>query len=338
MDTFAIHLAERLVGSECIMSSFSASTPVEKFRLYWRTPLLHNDTDARLSTSNDMSEHQWRLVFLDVSVEFHRSKIQTCIGLLLQCTANSECVYMKAPDLTISQLKEHCESVGIDLESTAPDVMARTMASALQGLRKGSTVTLSCQGKMIATDTDLLEYQEPVKMAVLLHYDELEERSPLVLTCASVSKFDSSTADMMLLNFAQQDKLLAESKSEVSDSTDGVNASASDATKAFQRWLNTPLVNDDETSSNEKPSEASSNGKENGSVVAAAKKQPANPYLKKPDSTKPSEVPKAKKQTQPVVPAMKRAPILQVPGWSAVSTARRTKKPKLFAKKQNPSE
>jgi hypothetical protein len=220
MDLFGVHLALRLVGKETLLKHLS-TVPGNSFRLYWRTPLWHDASSE--------------IMFLDTTVTFDRSKISTTFGVLLLRKSNSHISYIKTSPLTFSQLASHTHNVGIDLDSTAPDAMARTMGSAL--------ITTSL--KEDADKIQCFDGGEKITVSVPLHYTDLQETSPLVIESATISKLDSNTVDMLLSNFVQQDELISKAKKESNETSDTVfdTQVLSEVINALEIWWNAVATN-----------------------------------------------------------------------------------------------
>jgi hypothetical protein len=218
MNLFGVHLALRLVGKESLLKHLNA-VPGNSFRLYWRTPLLHD-------ASSEM-------MFLDATVTFDRSKISTMFGVLLKISSN-HIYFIKTSPLTFSQLAIHAQNVGIDLDSTAPHAMARTMGSALIICLQEDVDKIQC-----------VDGGEKITVSVPLHYTDLQETSPLVTESATVSKLDASTVDMLQSNFVQQDKLISKAKKESNETSDtAINTQvSSEVINAFEIWLNASASN-----------------------------------------------------------------------------------------------
>ena len=217
MDLFGVHLALRLVGKESLLKHLNA-VPVNSFPLYWRTPLL-----------DDASS---KVMFLDATVTFDPLEISTTFGVLLRQSNNHFC-YIKTSPLTFSQLANHTQNVGIDLDSTAPDAMARTMGSALIG---------SVQGNDNADKIQCFDGgNDKITVSVPLHYTDLQEKSPLVIESATISKLDASTSEMLQSNFVQQDELMSKVKTESNETIDtsiDTQVVSSEVLHAFEIWWN----------------------------------------------------------------------------------------------------
>lgn len=245
MDLFAVHFAARLVGREYMLKCFDeASSDISTTRssssrvyTYWRTPLLHDiHPDSFLSAAADSETTQesndWNMLFVDVTVEGNQSqrRINTTIGMLLQ--RDVECLYVTAKPLVYSQLASHCESVGIDIECTAPDAIAHTMGTALMSL-VGSTVKLERTNGL---------FDHSGKLPVLLYYKELQERGSLEIFIDTVQDYNQRGAAMLISNVANQDKMNSEA-SATNDEDLLVHDTqlASELTKSFETWWNTPV-------------------------------------------------------------------------------------------------
>jgi hypothetical protein len=299
LDLFGFHLALRFVGNEALLKNLNKVPSQSKsFSLYWRTPLL-------LNSSSEM-------MFLDATLTFDRSKISTKFGVLLRKSDNSIC-YIQASPLTFSQLSNHTQNVGIDIDLTAPDALARIMGSALMGVPNN------------AGNIKCFHGVENITVPVPLHYKDLAETSPFLIKSATISKLDFSTANMMLFNFEQQDKLASNTKPESNEASDTVvdTQVASQVTRAFKIWWNTSATSVENKSG---PQFVKEQEKSSGSI-------PRNTYTKQDATdTRGDQLVKAPAQgdatSKATADASKTKSVKrpQVAGYVRVTTAKRKKK------------
>ena len=242
LNLFTIHLGSRLVGRQGVLNHLAGAHAEPSFRLYWRTPLLADGVGAP-PPCESLEAPDWEVVFLDVTLQFDRSKhkASTAFGALLQRSVDNTVVYVKASPLTLTQLREHGTRIGIDLDETAPDAMARTMAKALEIMPRNANVTLRKPNGTTITHGD--DLNAPVRIPIQLHYEDLQETGPLTLDSESTAKLNSSTVDMLLSNFVQQDKLVSETRSDSVEAIDSVPGAqdALDVTNAFETWWSAML-------------------------------------------------------------------------------------------------
>ena len=253
MDLFAVHLAARLLGREHVLKYFNTDPPedpssfLETFQVYWRTPLL-TDTcsiSAPVSLSAAGTADEWILVFLDVTIEFDRTKreMTTKIGMMLQ--HGSEHAYVKAVPMSFSLLAAHCEGIGIDIECTAADAIGHTMGNALMGLAKRTTIKLQRpDGTNIATAQDLC-HVDSVAIPVFLYYEDLQETGSLVIKSGTICLLNSDVSLAWRSSLVREEvfskkAVEKETAAETTNLKVHDTQAATELTKSFESWLNSP--------------------------------------------------------------------------------------------------
>ena len=158
---FALHLAASLVGT----AARRFNDDDDRRPLYWRTPLLPGDSFADISmtqTSDGQLQLSFGIFRKKQDQHYYYSK-----GLLQEAT-----------------LRSHFENLGIDLETTAPSIVAKSMAKALRGI-KG----------------DLHDFVS--KFTLPLYYEDVDESGLLEIGMESDCALDEATVTMILCNLEQ---------------------------------------------------------------------------------------------------------------------------------------
>ena len=360
MDLFGIHLASRLVGRDTLLNLFQKSDSVQQHAPvdskptclgYWKTPLLTSTTTTTTTATTTISDDDWNVVFVDVTVEWHvsTSKVTSTIGMMLQRNNQKQVVYVTAEPLCFSQLKSHCDAIGIDIESTSPDAIAHSLGGAL--------MTLSSQTVNVRDDdtpTNVL-FANQTRLPLRLDYNDLQETGILEFKTLQVDSFHGKSFAMMLQNLQRLDTLEAANAN--SNVVEQVRMAAHDAqaaavlTKSFDTWLKawtqgseaSKAVSTVESMKNPAASSIDPGGKEN--VAATFKTDEATSRTDQstdttttttvaPVETK-SAVPESKKEEEEPKksqPAVKRPQA----GYVRVSNPKRKRRGKLtFAKQES---
>jgi hypothetical protein len=137
IDRFNFHLAEHLLGQKCLgefgipsSNHVNASEP-----LYWRSKIALENSKM-LPDEVTTTE---RFLFVDVTfdLKLHDDKslhLTAQFGCFLLNEPTSQ--YVKGGILTLAQLEEHAQGVGIDLHSAPPKAFSQMMAGALLNTAK----------------------------------------------------------------------------------------------------------------------------------------------------------------------------------------------------------
>jgi hypothetical protein len=238
MDLFGIHLAARLIGRDTLLKFFEDASVSSRKPIcvgYWKTPLLTGDI-ATTTTSDD-----WKTVFVDVTVELHVSKneVTSTIGMMLQRDDCHEQVYVTAEPLVFSQLKAHCEEIGIDIEYTSPHAIAHSLGGALMGL---SSQTVGFDDDKNTSRHDCAPFAKRTILPLRLEYKDLQETGTLALQTNQVDSFSSKSFAMMMQNLKRLDSLEATNSKDHEEEQDRMTAvqdpqSAAILTTSFETWL-----------------------------------------------------------------------------------------------------
>lgn len=194
-ELFAIHLAEHLNGSALLIQKLEDNPSSDIF--YWRTRLLVGLNHLEEVASADL----FTCVMLDVTIRLLRREstdqpfVTLEFGAILMQSNSLPQLYIKGEPFSITDLYQHVEVMGIDIDSTAPKAMAISMGNALCGI-----ITLT---RLQVT------FENSSKVATALFpiiYSDLEETGTLLIKAKTTSTLDTSTSFMLLQNFAQQDR------------------------------------------------------------------------------------------------------------------------------------
>ena len=217
LDIFSVHLAESLIGTTSLIQTFQNSLSPT---FYWRTQLLN-----RSDIPDERPRPPFQSVFLDVTISFLREEGKPCsqveFGTLLLSAEESNLLYyyVKSAPLTLSNLREHAEAIGIEMDATAPKAIATSMGGALLAL------TALFPSDVSVIDGAIMAARLPI------FYSDLEETGSLNIVTSTASKLEASTAFMMLHNFSQHDILRG---NEVKVEQGG------DVAIAFHKWWSLP--------------------------------------------------------------------------------------------------
>ena len=119
-------------------------------------------------------------MFVDVTVECHVSKQQqqvtSTIGMMLQRDYKEEQIYVTAEPLEFSQLKAHCDEIGIDIQSTSPHAIAHSLGGALMKL---SCQTVQTQNTEKTNRNNASLFANETILPLRLEYKDLQETGTL---------------------------------------------------------------------------------------------------------------------------------------------------------------
>jgi hypothetical protein len=196
-ELFAIYLAEHLNGSAPLIQKLEENPSSHIF--YWRTHLLVGLNHFEDEAPADL----FTCVMLDVTIRLLRrdSTDQPLItlefGTILMRSSSLPFLYIKGVPISITDLRQHAEAIGIHVDSTAPKAMAISMGNALLGMTTltQSQVTFENSSKVTAASLPII-------------YSDLEETGTLLIKAETTSTLDASTCFMLLQNFTQQDRTI----------------------------------------------------------------------------------------------------------------------------------
>jgi hypothetical protein len=190
IDRFNFHLAENLLGENRLeefgMPSKKHDQPSNS--LYWRSKIiaLENSSKQQQLLLPDGKKPE-RLLFLDVTFDLilhdddKSLHLTAQFGFFLCNESSSTSHYVRGGKLTLAQLEEHAQGVGIDLHSAPPQAMAGMIASALSNTAKATA-------KVRANHLDFS-----------LYYSDVDESGVLTLDVeAKTSQFDALGVSLLV--------------------------------------------------------------------------------------------------------------------------------------------
>jgi len=184
--------------------------------LYWRTPPLredHNDNKQEIVHFLDVSFKYNKDSSFSGTKDENRKNFQICLGVLRKDPAADHHYYSTA-HLTQSVIKNHFESLSIDIETSATPVLAKSMARALaSGIQNGD---FSCSAS--------------TTMSLPMHYnDDIQQNKALVLKLETNLMLDSATSNMILSNvrnYKKNDDVESDANAIVDPDTESCDADA----------------------------------------------------------------------------------------------------------------
>lgn len=162
---FALHLMASLVGV-VLLTEYITEDSSWKLPLYWRSNFIMNNSFVDISMTIDKDTHLLKL----------------SVGVFHQGENNGDYRYSQGL-LTEEVLTNYLESVGIDVETTDPPVMAISMAQALQSIKSFA----------------LLE-ADPTCVCIGLYHQDVEESGSLSIEIKSDCVLTLAAATMLLSN------------------------------------------------------------------------------------------------------------------------------------------
>jgi ABC-type transporter Mla MlaB component len=175
LDRFILHLAANLLGSQKVLLRLDnhekCSAP-----LYWRSKLSVDDPSGLLRGQCIDAQ----LLFVDITFDFvvhgdDDKAPQLLVQLGFFRLNQPTCTYLQTSPLTMAQLEQHAQAVGIDLHSAPPKAMASMMAQELQTPQKPQTL-----------------HVEGDEARLSLYYRDVHESGNLLLKISqTTSQFDS---------------------------------------------------------------------------------------------------------------------------------------------------
>jgi hypothetical protein len=286
LDRFTLHLAANLLGTRAVLDRLKQDkNNINKKSLYWRSKLFDDDPLGQgcwPDSTSSTTDNDHKILFLDLTFDFDvddndnkNPKLSLRFGCFL--LQQPSCRYVQGSPLTMTQLEQHAQSVGIDLHSAPPKAMAGIMAKELLAAAAANTNT-KIQLLLNKDDKNRNQFQ------LSLYYRDVEESGILALDVAhSTSQWDRVGMNLFYRDLTWRDRTTEPPFME--DSKDLL-----DLTNQFEEWFQQRQVNKSYVSASQEAhiDESSSSKKEEEEDRPTTKlRQPAparvNSYVQVPN-------------------------------------------------------